>query len=312
MRRPVPSADADPVPSHPGGVELLAAREALVAGTAVRRALPRRGRRTVGAWCFADHVGPAPVSPDAPVAIGPHPHTGLQTVTWLLEGEQRHRDSLGSDQVIRPGQLNLMTAGAGVVHAEESLDFRGRIHGVQLWVALPDTVRASPPSFEHVAELPSVALGAAVATVLVGSLAGVTSPAGVHSPILGADLRVGPGTAGLPLEPAFEHAVLVLEGAVEVEARTVAPGTLAYLGPGRHDLALRAGSPARALLLGGTPFGEPLLMWWNFVARTREELGAARRAWVEGDDRFGAVVSGLDRMPAPGLPWASGRGQGDG
>ena len=312
MHGPVPPADTGPLPPNPGGVELLAAREARVAGTVVRRALPRRGRRTVGAWCFADHFGPVPVSPGSPVAIGPHPHTGLQTVTWLLEGEQRHRDSLGSDQAIRPGQLNLMTAGLGVAHAEESLGFRGRIHGVQLWVALPDTVRSRPPSFEHVAELPSVAFGAAVATVLVGSMADVASPARVHSPILGADLRVGPGTAEVPLEPGFEHAVLVLEGTVETDGSAVAPGTLAYLGPGRHHVALRAGAPARALLLGGPPFGEPVLMWWNFVARTREELGAARRAWAEGDDRFGAVASGLGRMPAPGLPWAAGRSQRDG
>jgi redox-sensitive bicupin YhaK (pirin superfamily) len=284
-------------------VELVPAGSAEVAGTAVRRALPTARRRTVGAWCFADHFGPAGVGPDHRAAIGPHPHIGLQTVTWLVAGEQRHRDSLGSDQVIRAGQLNLMTAGHGVVHAEESLDYQGTLHGVQLWVALPDAVRHSDPDFEHLPELPRVAVGAAEASVLVGALDGARSPARVHSPLLGVDLRVRAGDATVPLDRGFEHGVVVLEGDLDVGGTRVRPGTLAFLAAGRDELPLRADGDARALLLGGAPFEEPLFMWWNFVGRTRRGMEEARRQWVSGDGRFGPVESTLDRMPAPGLPW---------
>jgi quercetin 2,3-dioxygenase len=285
----------------PDPIEIVPAGGATVAGMAVQRALPRRGRRTVGAWCFADHFGPGVVGPDTPVAIGPHPHLGLQTVTWLLEGVQRHRDSLGSDQVIRAGQLNLMTAGRGVVHAEETLDYRGPIHGVQLWIALPDAHRRSAPDFEHLAELPQVVLGTTVGTVLVGSWADGHSPAGVHSSLVGVDLRIGPGATQVPLEAAFEHAVLALTGTVTVDGVRVAPGTTAHLGAGRTAMVIHADRPARALLLGGTPLEVAPLLWWNFVARTGEEVAEARRQWEEGDPRFGPVASDLPRMPAPDL-----------
>jgi redox-sensitive bicupin YhaK (pirin superfamily) len=307
MSGPVDRDDAPPVagagPPEPPELELLEARSTEVAGLPVRRALPKRGRRTVGAWCFVDHLGPAQLDAQTAVEVGPHPHIGLSTVTWLLEGTQVHADSLGTEQLIRPGQLNLMTAGGGVAHAEESLEYRGPVHGVQLWVALPEATRHGPADFEHHADLPQVELAAATATVLVGRLDDAESKARADTPLLGVDLALRPGVTVVPLATGFEHALLVLDGAVAVGERVVEPGALAYLGVGREELPVSAHEDARVLLLGGEPFGEQVLMWWNFVARTREEVDAARAAWESGDDRFGAVPSGLPRIPAPPPAW---------
>ena len=274
-----------------------------VGGTTVRRALPQRTRRTVGAWCFVDHLGPAQLDARTAVEIGPHPHIGLQTVTWLLDGTQVHSDSLGTEQLIRPGQLNLMTAGGGVAHAEESLEYRGPVHGVQLWVALPEATRHGPADFEHHADLPQAELSSGTATVLVGRLDDAESKTRTDTPLLGVDLDLRPGTTTLPLTPEFEHALLVLDGAVAVGERVVRPGALAYLGTDRDELALSALDPARVLLLGGEPFGEQVFMWWNFVARSREEVDAAWDDWESGAERFGPVASGLPRMPAAPPLW---------
>ena len=301
---PLPGGAADPAgPAEPPQVEVTTSRTADVAGMPVRRALPRRGRRTVGAWCFVDHLGPLAVTDERGVEIGPHPHIGLQTVTWLLAGEQLHRDSLGSEQTIRPGQLNLMTAGGGVTHAEESLDYRGPLHGVQLWVAQPEATRHGPADFEHHADLPQVELDQLVATVLVGAVGDAESKARHDTPLVGLDLAVRPGTSVLPLSGTYEHALVVLEGAVAVGGRVVRPGDMAYLGTGRQELPLAATGDARALLVGGEPFESPVFMWWNFVARSQEEVRSAYRAWTAGDDRFGAVDSALSRIPAPAPLW---------
>lgn len=297
-----PEVSAPPRPEAPG-VEVLESRTTDVGGITVRRALPRRRRRTIGAWCFVDHLGPAGAA-TAPMQVGPHPHIGLQTVTWLLSGEALHRDSLGSEQVIRPGALNLMTAGDGVAHAEESPSAtRDDLHGAQLWVAQPEATRHGPAAFEHHGELPAVDVGTAVATVLVGDLLGARSPARRDTPLLGVALDVRPGVVALPLEPSFEHGLVVLDGAVAVAGRRAAPGALAYLGPGRDEVELQAREPARALLLGGEPFGEELVMWWNFVGRDRAEIDRAWRDWEQGSERFGRVRSGLGRIPAPRPSW---------
>lgn len=286
-------------------VELLPSSVSRVGALQVRRALPRRAHRTVGAWCFADHLGPAEVTEARGVDIGPHPHIGLQTVTWLLAGEILHRDSLGSEQVIRAGQLNLMTAGRGVAHSEEATGlYRGSLHGIQLWVAQPEATRNGPPAFEHHADLPAVELPGALATVIVGTLAGVPSPARRDTDHVGAELSVRSGRASVPLDPAHEHAVIVLEGAVRIGPTTVEPGHLGYLAPGREELALDVREPARLVLLGGPPFGEELLMWWNFVARDRAEVDEARGAWEADDGRFGTVDSPLARIAAPVPIWA--------
>jgi redox-sensitive bicupin YhaK (pirin superfamily) len=285
-------------------VELSPSRDAVVGDTQVRRALPQRTRRTVGAWCFADHLGPLP-DDATPTGIGPHPHAGLHTVTWLIEGELLHRDSLGSEQIIRPGQLNLMTAGHGVSHAEEPTGRTGGgLHGVQLWVAQPEATRNGPAAFEHHRDLPQAVMGTARATVLVGALAGTTSPARRDTPLVGLDLALRAGAADVPLESAFEHAVVVEEGAVEIDGRTVTPGQLAYLAPGRDEIRLFAPGPARLLLLGGEPFPSPIVVWWNFVGASRQELGDAARDWNSGTERFGTTGSRLARIPAPRPPWA--------
>lgn len=294
-----------PPPPADGPVfERAAAREARVGAGVVRRALPHPKRRLVGGWCFADHFGPT--GPGAGMGVGPHPHIGLQTVTWLLEGQVRHRDSIGSDQVIRAGQVNWMTAGRGIAHAEDGENGPGqKTHGVQLWVALPDAARHGPPAFQHIAAPPQVDLEGATGTLLAGTVGGVLSPARTASPLLGLDLQLPDDRRrSVPLDPAFEHAVLVLEGAVAVAGERVEPGVLAYLGRGRAALEV-AGAPAgRLLLLGGLPLGEPVQMWWNYVFRTPDELREVISDWNRGDSaRFPAISGSLSpRIPSPAFP----------
>ena len=308
MSGPVTTADAGPVSgdSAPSAtvLEVGASRTARVGALPVRRALPRRARRTIGPWCFVDHMGPTAVTEDRGVDIGPHPHIGLQTVTWLVAGEVLHRDSLGSEQVVRPGQLNLMTAGRGVAHAEEGTGrYRGDLHGVQLWVAQPERTRHGPPAFEHHAALPGVEIGRAVATVVVGAFAGAVSPARRDTDHVGVDLELRAGDSVMPLDPEFEYGLVLLSGSVSIEHQVVEPGHLAYLGKGRPDCRFSVRDTTRALLVGGVPFEAPVLMWWNFVARSRDEVADAYRAWSEQDGRFGPVRSALDRIPGGPPPW---------
>ncbi|MEU7834181.1 pirin family protein [Nonomuraea sp. NPDC049129] len=275
-----------------GETELLAGRAVPLGGPrsiSVSRTLPNAHRRMIGAWCFVDAYGPEV----AVMRVPPHPHTGLQTVSWLIAGEVLHRDSVGSLQEIRPGQLNLMTAGRGISHSEESPETL--LHGVQLWVALPDADRRTGPGFEHHASLPVRSGTGFDATVIMGSLGGVTSPATTYSPLVGAEVAVE-GNAEVPLDPGFEHGVLLLDGEVEpLEA-----GPLLYLPPGRS--LLRLSGRGRVLLIGGEPFAEEIVMWWNFVGRDHDEIVAFRKEWMEGEG-FGAV-EGFDGgpLPAPVLP----------
>ncbi len=285
-------------------VEVLDGREAQVGMFTVRRVLPTRALRTVGAWCFADHMGPAEVTETSGLDVGPHPHTGLQTVTWLMQGEALHKDSLGSEQLIRPGQLNLMTAGRGVVHAEEATGtYRGGLHGVQLWVAQPDAQRHGDPGFAHHPELPVVEHESAVATVLAGTFLGTTSPAAFVTDLLGLDVVVRPGSVVLPLRPEFEHAVVALEGEVMVDGAIARPGQIASLGVGRSEVRVESRPAARVLVLGGVPFPERLYMWWNFVARSADEVSGFYADWRDRGERFGDVASELARIPSPTPPW---------
>jgi redox-sensitive bicupin YhaK (pirin superfamily) len=292
----------------------------------VSRTLPQRGMPTVGAWCFLDSFGPDRIA----MSVLPHPHMGLQTVTWPLQGEVRHRDSVGSDVVVRPGQLNIMTAGRGISHSEFGVLPPG-LHpdapdggalpplsrGLQLWVALPDGVRHRAPSFQQIVDLPVVAADGFRATVLVGEFAGQRSPAIMYSPIVGVEISAS-GPIELPLNPEFEHAVLVLDGSAVIDGQEVDPGPLAFLGMGREALRLDAAPGTRFMLLGGEPFEEDILMWWNFVGRTHEEVEQAREDWeaqalLSDEDaraaRFGWIHGhGPDagaeagRIPAPPMP----------
>jgi redox-sensitive bicupin YhaK (pirin superfamily) len=281
--------DAAEIPVTHDGVEVTDARQATVGDIAVRRLLPLRLRRSVGAWCFVDHYGPASVDGVTGMNVPPHPHIGLQTVTWLMAGNVLHRDSLGSEQMIRPGQLNLMTAGRGIAHAEESpADHDPLLHGVQLWVALPEQSRLAEPAFEHHVELPAARAGGLDVTVLLGSLAGATSTATTFSEIVGAQLSAARDVrGGMEVNPSFEHVVFVTAGAAEVAGSELRPGSLEYLPPGREQIQIAAREGTTAMLLGGVPLGEQLLMWWNFVARTPEEIQAAAADWRAG--RFGEV-----------------------
>ncbi len=271
--------------------------------TTVRRLLPQRRRRMVGAWCFVDHFGPEDVAGRPGMQLPPHPHTGLQTVTWLAEGEIMHRDSLGSAQAIAPGQLNLMTSGHGIAHSEQSPpDHPPGMHGLQLWVALPEHARHGEPRFEHHSALPVLDGGDATVTVVVGELASERSPARVHSPLLGAEVLLPEGGhQRLPLDPGFENAVLVMSGTARAAGVDLSPGSLLYLEPGRTEISIDADEPARLFLLGGEPFDEPLVMWWNFVGRSHEEIVRARDDWMSGR-RFGTVTGAGDPLPAPDMP----------
>ncbi|WP_090773475.1 pirin family protein [Nonomuraea maritima] len=272
--------------------EVLEGREVPLGGPRamlVSRTLPHVHRRMIGAWCFVDAYGPE----QAAMRVPPHPHTGLQTVSWLLAGEVLHRDSLGSVQHIRPGQLNLMTAGRGISHSEESPE--AMLHGVQLWVALPGEHRDVDPGFEHHPALPVLSGTGFEATVIMGTLGGVTSPATAYTPLVGAQISVD-GDCELPVDPGFEHGVLLLDGEIAELGR----GALVYLPPGRT--AIRLSGRGRVLLIGGEPFDEQIVMWWNFVGRSHDDIVAYRKEWMEGEG-FG-VVEGFDGdpLPAPVLP----------
>jgi redox-sensitive bicupin YhaK (pirin superfamily) len=238
--------------------------------------------------------------------VRPHPHSGLQTVTWLFDGSVEHRDSGGGRAVVAPGEISLMTAGDGIAHSEVSTEDTGVLHGIQLWAALPTEALETPRAYEHRA-VPAVDLAGAEVRVFVGELTGVRSPAVVHSPLLGAELLLAPhATLDLGVEEAFEHAVLVDSGALRVSDTALAARELGYLAPGPSRITLTnpTGEPARAILLGGTPFEDPIVMWWNFVARTHEEVVAMREDWARGSSRYGAVEGWAesDRLPAPELP----------
>jgi redox-sensitive bicupin YhaK (pirin superfamily) len=311
-------------PSEGNGpvLELLEPRNVVLGRTTtVRRLLPNKDRRMVGAWCFVDHYGPEDLTTrvdpyDVPgeqgMLVPPHPHTSLQTVSWLFEGEIEHRDSAGSHAMVRPHELNIMTAGNGIAHSEVSLPGAPPVlHGAQLWVALPDSVRTTvTPTFNAYTDLPVLTLDGATVTVMTGTVDGVTSPAPAYTPLVGADVTIKPGrTVTLPLRLDFEYAVLLVGGSLGIAELAPRFGEMAYLGTGRSEVEFVAsGDGARLLLLGGEPFEEQLVMWWNFIGRSHEEVVAARNDWMasieaHGNERFPAV-SGYpgDALPAPGLP----------
>jgi redox-sensitive bicupin YhaK (pirin superfamily) len=297
-------ADGPPPPD----IEVITARDVPLGGPRamrVRRTLPQRARTLIGAWCFADHYGPDDVGESGGMRVPPHPHTGLQTVSWLFSGEIEHRDSHGVHAFVRPGELNLMTGGRGISHSEVSTDRTTILHGVQLWVALPERDRDAGRDFQHHVPAPVALDGGGEARVFLGTLAGDTSPVRTFTPLLGAELTLAPGAdVTLDVDPGFEHGVLVDSGDVLLAGTPLKPAELGYAPPGRTTLTLanRATEPARLILLGGPPFEEDIVMWWNFIGRSHDDIVQAREDWMNGT-RFGEVL-GYDGapLPAPGLP----------
>lgn len=278
----------------------LPAREAILGeGMKIRRLLPHRAQRMIGAWCFFDHAGPADVSQGQGVRVGPHPHTGLQTFSWMVDGEILHRDSLGYKQLLTQGQVNLMTAGKGISHSEESPAKRSpTLQLAQFWIALPDDKRFMEPAFEHYPDLPRLDFEQAVVTVLVGELFGHTSPVAVHSPLIGADITTQAATQlEIPLNPDYEYGVAVLTGDAQVDQEQLEPGTLLYLGKGRSHIKVSTSGASQIILIGGEPFAENVVLYWNFVARNLDEVRESIQLWHHSD-HFG-TVQGYEGEPIP-------------
>jgi redox-sensitive bicupin YhaK (pirin superfamily) len=315
-------------PAHPAaaggpdvGPELIEARDVPLGGPRAmtgRRTLPSKARSFVGAWCFVDHYGPDRVAATGGMDVPPHPHTGLQTVSWLFRGEIEHRDSHGVHAIVRPGELNLMSAGWGIAHSEVSTPTTDVLHGVQLWLVLPRGARGGPREFQHHAPTPTpLPDDAGTALVFIGSLLGVTSPVRTATPLLGAEIALEPGAVvDLAVQTGFEHGVLVDSGRVEVDDEAVPVAQLAFRGPADRPLRLAnvGETPARLVLLGGEPFTEEIVMWWNFIGGSHAEVVRAREEWnasgvpdreLVGGERFGAVAGYRGErawLPAPDLP----------
>ena len=278
-------------------------------GVEVRRTLPHAKLKMIGAWCFIDHFGPTRQTDGMVVAA--HPHTGLQTATWLIEGHIEHRDSIGSVQLVKPGQLNLMTSGHGISHSEISLADTQLLHAVQLWIALPKGSIDVAPEFEHQSDLPKVNLAqGANATVLAGEFLGHRAPTKIFTPLLGVEIRVKAGVAiEIPLNPNFEHGFLAVEGDSKINETQMPTSALEFIDVGATSAKIQAGAKdSILLLLGGEPFDEKIVMWWNFIGRTHADIVAAREQWnahetVPQGGRFGQFADNIGGwLPAPELP----------
>jgi quercetin 2,3-dioxygenase len=286
-------------------IERIVARKgSLGEGMEIARALPTKERRMVGAWCFLDHVGPIEFAPNAGLHVGAHPHTRLQTFTWMIEGELLHRDSLGYEQVVRAGQVNLMTAGYGISHTEDSVRDGEGLHAAQLWIALPDDVADQAPAFDHYAQVPQWQAQGCVWSLMAGSYGDYVAPTKLYSPLLGLEVvSAQVGHLDLDLQADFEYGLLALTGGFEVEGELFGKDELAYLSPGRIALDVQLQPNTRLFVIGGVPFKEPVTIWWNFLGQDLESIRGYRAQWAAGDARFGSVKEGEDRrLVAPQLP----------
>lgn len=259
-------------------------------GTVIKRALPSRQKRMIGAWCFLDHAGPVTFPQGDGLDVGPHPHIGLQTFTWMIEGTMMHTDSIGSKQLIRPKQVNLMTAGYGISHTEVAPDTETRMHAAQLWIALPDDKINMAPQFDHYPVLPVVEKDNIEFTVLVGEFMDTVSPVQVHTELLGIDFFAKEQTkTRIPLNPKFEYGFMALEGDAIVNGHDLNSDNMVVLEPGISQIEVELPKGSRLLLIGGEPFESPILLWWNLVGRTQEELKTATEQWINQDARFGTI-----------------------
>jgi len=273
--------------STPAVEMIIEARPRRIDSFSVGRVLPAATRRLVGPFIFFDHFGPDQLAPGQAMDVRPHPHINLATVTYLFEGEVTHRDSLGSYQVIRPGAINWMTAGRGIVHSERTppqLRTTGsRLHGIQLWVALPKEHEETKPDFHHhpAETLPQRQEAEVRLRVLAGSAYGATSPVPTFSPLFLVDASLPAGSV-LPVPPEHrERSAYVIEGAVVCGAERIEAQRMIVFAPGATPL-LRAGPASRLVLLGGAPIDGPRHIWWNFVSSSKERIEQAKRDWTEG------------------------------
>ncbi|QOR69300.1 pirin family protein [Ruania alkalisoli] len=291
------------------GIQVLEPRDVPLGGPramTVRRTLPQRALSLIGAWCFLDHYGPDDVSVTGGMDVPPHPHTGLATVSWLFSGQIEHRDSAGHEARIGPGALSLMTAGAGISHSERSTAETTVLHGVQMWVALPEDARFGERGFTRY-EPPVVHGEGYAAQVFLGSAFGDSAPISTATQLLGAEVRLKPGARVLVDQPGFELGVLVDTGEVTMGGTALPAGHLGFREAREESLVLAAGGEgARVVVFGGPPFGEEIVMWWNFVGRDHDEIVAFRSAW---QTEIGAESGGpehprfdLPADPAPALP----------
>lgn len=289
---------------QPPAIErLIAARTRDLGGFSVRRILPHRERRMVGPFVFFDHMGPT--APGAGLDVRPHPHIGLATVTYLFEGAVRHRDSLGYDRVIRPGDVNWMTAGRGIVHSERSDEstarYRERLLGIQAWIALPVEHEDTAPAFVHHprAELPAWRIEGGSLRLIAGEAYGRAAPTKTFSPMFyaHADLEAGAELPAPPADGKTERAFYVADGAAEIDGCLVGTGTMAVL-DARADAPLKARDACRVMLLGGAPLAEKRYIWWNFVSSSKARIEQAKRDWKSG--AFGTVPGDdLEFIPLP-------------
>ena len=291
--------------------EILGSREVPLGGVramTVRRVLPHRSRTTIGPWCFLDHFGPHSVSETGGMVVPPHPHTGLQTVTWLFEGAIEHKDSTGGFATITPGSMNLMTAGSGIQHSEISDPTSTTLHGIQLWVALPDEHRFQNPHFDSLTTT-AQPVGDGTLRLFLGSLEGFgTAKVPTYSPLVAAEITLPPGgTMQLSVGRNFEHGLLGDTGSVTVGETTLDRHHLGYFPAGPDSLSVtnHGSQEFRGVLIGGEPFDEPIVMWWNFIGRTHEEIEEFRKDWQsgleDGSPRYGHLEH-MDPLPAPEMP----------
>lgn len=266
----------------------------------VLRALPTKALRMVGPWCFVDLMGPG----DYSLHTEQHPHTALQTLTWMIEGEMLHQDSLGYEQIIRPGQVNLMTAGHGISHTEDTMTDPAKIYAAQFWIALPPGLEDGPAAFEHVPEPPQWQDGEIQRTLLAGEFETYRANIGTQSPLVGVDLATTRGGAQrLALNAEFEHAVIVLSGQVQVGDLTATRDQFVALLAGQQEVALCLNPDTRCLLIGGPPREQPLHMWWNFVGPSRAYLEEAYAQWQARSERFGSMIPGIPSLDSPRPAW---------
>jgi redox-sensitive bicupin YhaK (pirin superfamily) len=280
---------------------IIGGRAQELAGVAIRRILPSSRRRMVGPFIFLDHIGPVALPPRRGLDVAPHPHIGLATVTYLFEGELIHRDSLGCVQAIRPGAVNWMTAGRGIVHSErsspEDRKIGPRLHGIQSWVALPASDAETEPSFQHhpAESLPMIEQDGAVARLIAGTAFAETSPVSTASPLFYLDAIVETGAEVPVPDDHSERAVYVVAGSVLTPAARVEEGDLVVLG--EAGAAVVAETRSRVMVLGGAPLEGPRHIWWNFVATSRERIEQAKEDWRH--NRFPVVPGEHGAIPLP-------------